>query len=180
MPNPSLQGTLRAPELERWASWIHMRNLLLLALLAVPSVCFAFGVEDSFYVGISSQGQVTTIGVRSDWDGSAPVPYGSSSKNPVLRYCSHESYDVFQCGARRADTPTIVFKSGKYQRNSDDPTKGSGVRYEEAMTYLRKARAHLKKTNVKAEFDGYYLCEKGCGNDRPLFLFSFIYWHEEP
>ena len=153
-----------------------MRNLLLLALLAAPSVCSAHGVEDSFYVGISSQGNVTTIGVRGDWDGSAPVPYESSSKNPVLRYCSHEyEHDVFQCGARRADTPTVVFKSGNYHRDNNDPTKGSGVRYEEAMSYLRKARAYLRKKNMKVGFDGYYLCEKGCGDDRPLFLFSFIY-----
>lgn len=157
-----------------------MRNLLHIALLAVPSICFASGVEDSFYVGISSRGQVTTIGVQDNWDGSAPVPYTGSSNDPVLRYCIHKTFAVFQCGKNPSETPSIIYKSGNYVRDNDDSTKGSGVRYDEAVTYLRKARDYLKKINVKAEFYGYYFCEKGCGDDRPLFLFSFEYWHDEP
>lgn len=149
-----------------------MRALLLLVLVAIPSVCLAHSMEDAFFIGVSSHGELTVIRVRNDNDGPT-FPYGIS-EDPMFRYCKAE-WRIFQCVESFEGKPTVVYKSGEYQ--SDDkypanPFKGSGVRYEDAVIYLKKAMAYVDKT--RDSFVGYYICDKGCSDDNaPVFIFSF-------
>jgi hypothetical protein len=152
----------------------HMRALILLALLATPSLCLALGVEQTFFVGVSSHGKLMWINVRDDYHGGI-LPYGSS-EDPSFRYCGTVEHN-FQCAKTPTERPTVIYKSGDYERDNDDPTKGTGIRYEEAMSYLKKAKANIK---ARVELYRYYICDQGCDDKKPLFIFDFYYLLEEP
>lgn len=155
----------------------QMRAFILLVLLGAPSLSFALSLEDSFFMGVSSHGKLMRIEVRHDYDGGT-LPYGSS-EDPSFRYCEHVG-DIFQCAKTPREIPTVVYKSGNYQRdNNNDPTKGTGIRYKEAMSYLKKVMASFENKSA-VEFNNYYICEKGCDDKKPLFIFAFDNKYEDP
>lgn len=153
-----------------------MRTLILLVLLATPLLNIASSLEDSFFVGISSHGKLLRINVRSDYDGGA-LPYGSTD-DPTFHYCENVEF-LFQCAKTPKEMPTVIYKSGNHQRDNDDHTKGTGIRYKEAMDYLKKVMASFENKSA-VEFNNYYYCEKGCDDKKPLFIFAFDNKYEDP
>ncbi len=105
------------------------------------------------------------------------MPYGATD-DPDFRYCEQAEF-VFQCAKTPGEMPAVVYKSGHYQPGSDGPANGAGVRYQEAMSYLKKVVAGLANKSA-VEFNEYFVCAKGCDDKKPVFIFGFENKYADP
>ena len=153
-----------------------MRKLLLV-LLFIPSLCLANSAECGFFIGVSSDGQITIIGTRNDWDGSA-FQFGVP-EDPKLRYCEQAKNYSFQCRSKRDENPNVIYKNGDYDDSnspSSDLSKKFGIRHKEARAYFEKVMAFIKGKKIETYYDSsrsnYFTCDKACDNKEPHFISS--------
>ena len=162
-------------------------RLLLATFILFPTLCAALGVENVEFVGVSTDGKKLTRLVSStedeslEWTGNNWI-YGSS-EDDRFRYCwtngvtdpanpyGARPFTHLVCAPQRGAKPNVFYKRGHYNYNELTGAK-TGERYREAMSDLKKAR----KAGYQSEYgywSEYYICDKGCDNSMPLFIFEF-------
>jgi hypothetical protein len=144
-------------------------RVVAVALFILPSVCMALGADSEMYIGLTRDGKVIRIGFLSDRQPWSPGEfiYGAKS-NPKFRYCWTSSdgsgQSHFVCSSRQGKPPSLSYRHGEYSYNN----RTNGIRYKEAMASFKK----LKIDEESESMLDYYICEKGCDNTVPRFIFN--------
>ena len=141
----------------------------IIAVLFLPSACLALGADAEMFVGVAQTGKVIKIEYVSDRQPWSPGEfiYGSAS-SAKFRYCwtSGEGSDpsrwYLACTSKKGETPSVFYSHGQYRLHGPN----SGIRYKEAMASFAKF-----KYDKDALLD-YYICNKGCNETMPKFLFE--------
>ena len=156
-----------------------MRYIFFL-IITIPTISMAAGADSQEYIGVTNSGKLVRINFLSDgneWTGHNFI-YGAS-KSTKFRYCwineepidsanpkfSPRRHTHFVCASTRNKNPEILYKAGSSYDNKAAPF------YKEAMADFEKVKKAGYERNENS-MNSYYICEKGCSNETPPYLFD--------